>query len=200
MEQTLLDRVMTGPHELALDPMIAWLLRFGLALVFAQAAWHKSRDLEAAAQVVADYRVTPVEWAHLHASLATVGEALLAGGLVASGWMPSLGPVTAWGAIVLLGLYSAAIGVNLARGRRDIDCGCAGPAGRSPRIGPWLLVRNGVLAAAALALAALPVSTRPLHWIDAASLLGGVLALALVWVAVHALAASMPVARDGEQA
>jgi hypothetical protein len=183
---------------LSLDPMIAWLLRLALAGVFAQAAFHKVRDLDAASQIVADYRVTPTEWATFHAVAATLAEAFVAGALASSGFgaagsgLALAGRLACVVAIALLALYSVAIGVNLARGRRDIDCGCLGPAGRSPRIGPWLIVRNAWLASAAAALVWLPPSTRPLYWLDYLSLFGGLVALVLVWVAIHVIAATAP--------
>ena len=63
----------------------------------------------------------------------------------------------------LLATYAAAVGINLARGRRSIDCGCGG----TPRpIQPWLVGRNLVLAAASLALLA-PVGARALGGLDA---------------------------------
>lgn len=185
--------------DLHLDPMIAWLLRLALAAVFAQAALHKARDLGAASQIVADYKVTPPEWAHLQATGVTAAEAFVALGLVGSGLggaeeglLAGTGRLAAACVIALLAVYSTAIGVNLARGRRDIDCGCLGPAGRSARIGPWLLVRNGVLAVGAAALVWLPIAPRALHWIDGLSLIGGFVALTLAWVAVHVIAATAP--------
>ncbi len=192
-------------EALALDPMIAWLLRLALAGVFAQAAWHKGRDVDAAAQIIADYKVSPVEWATFHALGVTLAEAGVAVAFVVSGFagdatglLAQLGHVAALCSIGLLALYSGAIAINLARGRRDIDCGCLGPAGKSARIGPWLLVRNGVLALAAATLAVLPVSVRPLHWIDALSLVGGLAALVLVWFAVHVIAATAPLVGSGK--
>ena len=76
-------------------------------------------------------------------------------------------------AAALLAAYGAAIGVNLARGRRHIDCGCVGPAARRP-IGGWLVARNGVLAAPSRS----PGSragrrARPLVWVDALTVVGG---------------------------
>ena len=85
---------------------------------------------------------------------------------------------------------AAAIGVNLARGRRHIDCGCAGPHARRP-IGPGLVVRNTVLAAVALAALA-PVYDRPLVWVDALTVSGAVLALAALYVAADRLMAYGP--------
>jgi len=56
--------------------------------------------------------------------------------------------------LALLALYSAAIAVNLLRGRRDIECGC-GAATHVPLSG-WLLARNAALMATALAVCAAP--------------------------------------------
>ena len=53
--------------------------------------------------------------------------------------------------LALLVLYSAAIAINLLRGRRDIACGCGGAATHVPLSG-WLLARNAALMAVALAL------------------------------------------------
>jgi hypothetical protein len=49
-------------------------------------------------------------------------------------------------AFVILGVYTVAMSVNLARGRRYIDCGC----GDLPTpLSGWLLLRNGLLMALA---------------------------------------------------
>ncbi|MDH3643730.1 MAG: methylamine utilization protein MauE [Gammaproteobacteria bacterium] len=49
-------------------------------------------------------------------------------------------------AFATLGIYTVAMGVNLARGRRYIDCGC----GDLPTpLSSWLLLRNGLLMALA---------------------------------------------------
>ena len=177
------------------DPTLIWLVRVALALLFAHAALHKSRDLAGFERVFADYRLVPESWAPLLARTTLLAEASLALGLLISGFAATVGqPVAAptqavvAGTIALLSLYSVAISVNLARGRRDIDCGCADPAARSPQIAPWLLARNALLISAA-GLLLWPTSTRPLHWIDAISLVGGLVPLALVWNTIHGLAA-----------
>ena len=54
-------------------------------------------------------------------------------------------------AAILLGLFSVAIGINLARGRSHIDCGCFQSALRQ-QLSISLLVRNGFLIALALPL------------------------------------------------
>ena len=85
-------------------------------------------------------------------------------------------------------VYGAAIGVNLARGRRTLDCGCAGPAARQP-IRPSLLVRNGALIGLA-AFAAAPVTERALSWIDSLTIVAGASALWLAYGTLDQLLAN----------
>ena len=98
------------------------------------------------------------------------------------------GPVAAAAVLVV---YGAAIAVNLARGRRHIDCGCAGPAVRRP-ISGWLVARNAALAAAALAAVA-PVRPRPLVWVDVLTVMGATATLAALYASVDRLLAHAPV-------
>jgi hypothetical protein len=62
-----------------------------------------------------------------------------------------------------------------------------------------LLVRNGFLILAALATT-LPRIPRALHWIDATSLVGGALALGLLFQAVNTLMALRWLGPDRENA
>ena len=165
-----------------MDPAIDLTIRAALAFLFAVAATHKLRDMAAFRGTFADYRLIPdaVAWA-VPAAEAAVALLLLAPGTSAIGKA---------GAVALLVAYAAAIGVNLARGRRHIDCGCAGPHARRP-IGAGLVVRNALLAAVALGALA-PVHARPLVWIDALTVSGAVLALAALYVAADRLMAYGP--------
>lgn len=161
-------------ESIRLDPLVAWILRLALAALFATAVTHKIRDPLRFKQTLADYEILPPvlvgpTWLGL-----VVAEVSIVLGLLLTG---SAGTGLAAGG--LLAVYGAAIGINLARGRRDIDCGCLGPAARQP-LSAWLLARNGVLALGALATA-LPTSGRSLHPIDAISLLGGLIVLALLF-------------------
>jgi hypothetical protein len=115
----------------ALDPALGWAASAALALVFALAVWHKLRDLGAFAASVAAYELLPAQLAPLAATQLAVAELLLVGTLV----LPPARTGAALAALGLLALYSAAIGVNLVRGRRDLDCGCTGPALRQPLSG-----------------------------------------------------------------
>src|SRR5258705_541781 len=127
-----------------MDPVIDVALRGGLALLFVVAAAHKVRALADFHATLANYRLLPPR-ATWPAAVGVVGGELLAAGALLL--VPTVGALVA---VTLLTGYTGAIAVNLARGRRDIDCGCAGPARRQP-LRPWLLVRNTVLMVAALA-------------------------------------------------
>ena len=103
--------------------MAATALAAFVALVLARAALHKAGDPARFEGVLADYRLAPeaalpglrraIPLAEAACALAMVLPASRAAGGLASA--------------VLLLVYAAAMGINLARGRREIDCGCGGP-------------------------------------------------------------------------
>jgi hypothetical protein len=171
------------------DPAVAFAACGALALVFAQAAWHKLRDLGAFATSLAAYEIVPASLAPLAATQLAVAELLLAGTLLT----PPARRAAALAALALLALYAAAIALNLARGRLDLDCGCTGPALRQPLSG-WLLARNAALGALALC-AALPLAPRALGAADALPIAGGALAAFALYVAANQLAANAPRSR-----
>jgi len=168
------------------DPVIDVTLRAALATLFGVAAAHKLRDTSRFRAVLADYRILPPSLTRLAAALVPVVELAVAALLAA----PATSAVGKVGAALLFVVYGTAIAANLARGRRHIDCGCAGPHARRP-IGGGLVARNGLLAAAALATLA-PVRPRPLVWVDALTVSGAVLALAALYLAADRLMAHAP--------
>lgn len=169
-----------------LDPAVELVLRGALALLLGSGAAQKTRDLASFRAAIEGYALLPAR-AVGPAALGFTGlEAALALALVAPiGWgvrVPALGAAAG-----LFALYGAAIAINLARGRREIDCGCSGPAARIPLSG-WLLARNAILVGAALAC--LGGSTaRPIGAVDALTIAGAITLLALVWTAWHGLLA-----------
>jgi hypothetical protein len=168
---------------LTLDPALSWVLRIGLALLFAAAAGHKLRDLEAFRAALGDYRLLPARATSL-AAFALIALEL------ASAVLLLVSPRGALVAAALLALYTVAIGANLARGRREIDCGCFGPAARQP-LSYGLVARNTGLIALAL-VAALPVAPRALVWLDFTTIAAGVALFALVHAASNTLLAHAP--------
>lgn len=166
-----------------IDPVVTLVARGGLALLFASAAAHKLRARGEFAGVLAAYRVLPAALVAAAAVGVAAAELLVAAALATGS---AFGPA---GAVGLLAIYSFAIGINLARGRRAIDCGCGALGARQP-ISEWLLVRNALLAGAALVLVPAPVATRALSWVDLVSVAGAVGVAALLWTAAHGLAAA----------
>ena len=125
-----------APSPLALPGTAACL---ALAMILAQAGWHALRDQPAHAATIAAYRLLP-GWAVAAAAWALPCLNLIAAALLL---VPGLSPAGAALAALLLGLFTAAIAVNLWRGRVTIDCGCGGARGQT--LSPALLVRNSML-------------------------------------------------------
>lgn len=122
------------------------------ALLFAQAALHKLTDFTAFTGYVADYRVVPESWSRPAAGVALGLELLTVAALVVPGGQAA-GSLLA---IALLLGYAAAIGINVARGRDRIECGCGGAV---QPLGPSLVVRNlGLAGIAAFGLGTVPGS------------------------------------------
>ena len=169
-----------------MDPVIDTALRAGLSVLFLAAAVHKLRDLARFRATLAEYHLLSRRLVPLGALVLVVTELGLAVTLVA----PPLRRAALLAAAGLLSIYGGAMAVNLARGRRHIDCGCAGPATRRP-IGGVLVTRNAVLAAAALG-GLVPVSPRPLSWVDGITVLGATATLAALYAAVDRLLALTP--------
>ncbi len=168
---------------LSVDPALAIALRAGLALLLVAAALHKLRDLAAFRAALAGYRLLPERALGAAAAAFALAELGAAGALV-------LGERGGEAAACLFALYSCAIGVNLLRGRREIDCGCFGPALRQPLSGA-LVARNAPLIALA-GVCALPVRARALVPLDAFTIAALIVFGALVWGGVNGLLANAP--------
>jgi hypothetical protein len=153
---------------LSADPVAVGALIGALALVVFAAALHKLTQPEAFAGALAGYRLLPAGAVPAAARALPVAEIAVGIGIL----LPATRVAALFALAGLLSVYAAAMAVNLARGRRDINCGCGG--GVHPL--SWgLVVRNGVLAGAAL-LAARPTVERSMEWTDALTLVLAVLA------------------------
>lgn len=155
------------------DPAIALAGRLLGALVFARAVAGKIRHRHELAGVVANYRLLP-GWLAASAAWIIVGlECLAVLSLVSGMWLPGGTAL----AIVLLGGFALAMGINLGRGRREIDCGCF-QSGLRQTLSAGLVVRNLVLAIILTPLlAAGAAGATTLQWVD--GLGGGLAAYAL---------------------
>lgn len=169
-----------------IDPVIELTLCAALALLFAAAAWHKVSDRSRFAASLDAYALLPSPLVAPSALLLAVLECALVVGLL---HVPARQPA-AIASMALLTLYTGAIAVNLARGRREIDCGCFISSARVP-LSLWLVARNLVLIGAAGLLVA-PVRPRPLVWVDWFTVVAAVLALWLLTAAAQLLAQTGP--------
>lgn len=172
-----------------IDPAVPAVLRGALALLFASAAVHKLRDLPAFRVALEAYELLPGPLTRLGAPALVAAEF----GTMVLLLSPAARP---WGfaaAGLLLAVYTAAIGVNLLRGRLGIDCGCFGPALRL-ELSAGLLARNALLLAGAL-VGCLPPTPRPLAGPDALPVLAAVGFLALAYAAASRLLANAPALR-----
>ena len=160
--------------------------RAALAIVFLVAAWQKLRDLETFEAALANYALLP-NW--LLAPVARVLPLLELG----AGLALVAAPTHAAGAMLVLGLLvlvTAAVAINLLRGRADVGCGCGGIEDEQ-RLSWALVARNGVLMLLAL-VALIPPTTRELVWLDYITVAGAAIAIYGLYVASSQLIANAP--------
>ena len=167
-----------------LDPVFGVLARLSIALLFVAAARHKRADPLRFEGIVADYRLAPAGWSFGIARGLVLLEIGLVLGLGCSFFVPALSSIVSLAAATVLAGYAVAIGVNLARGRREIECGCGGPG---EFLRPRLLLRNAVLIGVCL-VGATPTTGRLLGALDLVTVVGGTFVLALLWEAGGRLA------------
>lgn len=171
-----------------IDPVIGGILEADLALIFLAGAVQKLRDPAWFVRAVRGYDLIPRKMSAPFAFVVALIELLCGIGVL---WTPTR-YLAAGGMLALLLLFSAAVTVNLARGRRDLDCGCFGPAATSSAgLSAWIVPRNLVLATMAAALW-LPVGVRPVVWIDYVTLGFATVASLLVFTVVNRLIAAAP--------
>jgi hypothetical protein len=172
-----------------LDPVAASALCAVLSVIFLTGAWQKLRDPALFQANVENYRLLPDVLARPAAILLPVWE-LAAGVLVLFESMRTAGAVLALG---LLTVVTAAVCINLLRGRTEIDCGCGSLGGHvgDQTLNWGLPARNAVLALAAV-LVLREDAARALVWIDYLSVAGATLGLLGLYVTANQLMANSP--------
>ena len=125
------------------DPGYFLTLRWMLASVFLVAMVHKLKDPVLFRVTLEDYQLIP------HTMLRPAFFALVAIEFLIGGALLLNVQVAGLAGAILLIVYSLAMGINLLRGRTEIDCGCSGPAVRQS-LSIWLVVRNAVLVVLAI--------------------------------------------------
>jgi len=152
--------------------MADYAARIAMAAIFASAALHAMGDWDRYAAVVQAYRILPENFGRAAALLMPPVQAGVALALL----LPGSARFAAAAGFALMSVFTAAIWINLRRGRTHIDCGCGG--GVPQKISRPLVLRNLVLLGV-LACAVMPVAA-----LDAASWVG-VVGMAAFLVALY---------------
>ncbi len=168
------------------DPVLGWTAAAAAAAIFAASGALKLYDLEEFRSAAANYRILPRWLEAPFAWTVPLVECAAAAGLLIPAWRARAALVL----IVLLGAFTAAVAINLARGRTDIDCGCFGPALRQ-RLSWWLIVRNGALFALAAA-ALMPAGGRAMGLLDGATAGFAAATVVVLYAAANYLIANAP--------
>ena len=175
-----------------LDPAIIVVTRAACAVIFVGSAAMKFSAPMEFRGAVENYRIVPEPIAGVVAWAVPILELAGAIGLVVSATLEG----AAFLLLGLLAMFTGAIVLNLARGRREIDCGCFGPMMRQ-RLSGWLVLRNAALALLVVS-AATPAGSRALLPLDYVTITSAGLALVILYVAMNYLLANAPaIARLG---
>lgn len=157
-----------------------------VGLIFLVAGVDKLRHRKLLPGVIANYRLLPAALVQ-PAAIALPPIELLVGLALLFGNRP----VAPLAAVALLLVFAGAMAINIARGRRHIDCGC-GHAGLRQDLGWSMVARNLVMAAALSLRIALPdtLTTAELAIAVAAGCMGFL--LMLMFNALKALPGQQP--------
>ncbi|MDD2058465.1 DoxX family protein [Pseudomonas sp. GD03860] len=169
-----------------LDPILVFASSLAMTVILANAATHKFRSPRWFVAQVADYGLLSESMVKPFARLLPLFEMAVALGLL----VPQTRLIAALLAALLMAIYATAIGVNLWRGRRDIDCGCAGPGQMQP-LRPVLLLRSALLIALSLLAAAEP-QARSIGHFDSVVIISSAAVTLLLYVAADGLMANAP--------
>jgi uncharacterized membrane protein len=169
-----------------IDPAISWTLSLALAMVFGASAVIKLVAFSEFRGALENYRIVPERLSLSVAVLVPISEIAGAIGLL----IPRFYLAAAMLLIFLVAIFTAAIGINMMRGRLYIDCGCFGPMLRQP-LSYWLSARNGVLMLLG-AVVALPHGARIMTALDVVTITLGASTLVLIYGAANYLLANAP--------
>jgi hypothetical protein len=122
--------------------MTASVCRFTIAMIFALSAIHSMRDWAVYTAQVTQYKILPVR-------LARIASWILPPVQLAIGIMLVITNTACMPGLALMALFTAAIAINVARGRTDIECGCGGATGQKLS---WALVTRNIILCGLLAV------------------------------------------------
>jgi hypothetical protein len=169
-----------------MDPVFTIIVSLCMSLMFGIAAMHKLKAVTVFKATMNEYQLVPRMLSGVVAILLIAAELLVAILVL----VPAVRTTGLMIMAILLFIYTAGISINLLRGRRDIDCGCSGPASRHELSG-WLVLRNLVLLSLVL-LATNPLAHRPMNWLDAVVVLFSVMVASGLYMGMNQLLTQAP--------
>jgi len=174
---------------MVIDPVFLRTSQAAVAILFGLAAASKMADMRRFEGTLASYGLLPDRLVAPMARAIALLEVAVAVALP----LDAARLTAALGGLALLALFFAAIGISLARGNRDIDCGCWAfgnkPAGASGGLSAWHLVRV-LLLAALLAPSLFEPSSRTVVWVDYFTVAGGLAIAAGLFFVIDLLLAN----------
>ncbi len=181
-------RLFYKDSDMQLDPLIVLVISIGFGVLFLSTTSHKIREFAQFRVILADYQLLPDVLITPCACTVVVIELALTACWFSVLWTPLLVAPTAVLSAALLTLYFIAVGINLARGRVHISCGCgiAGANNADQPLSSGILVRNSVLALLAL-VCVLPVIERALYWFDYVAVATALLIASILYAATSQL-------------
>ena len=135
-------------QNLHLLQLFNFLIRLIFSIVFLVSSLPKLREPLTFSSAVTAYKILPSRWTRPFALFLPWLELTL-GLLLLFGWQTRFAALASAGLFLL---FLVAMGINLVRGRKDLDCGCSGKK-HSQKIGWKTIARNMVLILLALPVA-----------------------------------------------
>lgn len=178
---------MTGPVT-GIDILPVLVANVLLGSLFLLSGGGKLRDFAGFVGTLGNYRLLPAALVRPAGAMIVLAELALGAAAIIA--VPLGSQIAMLGIAALLLAYAAAMGINIARGRDHIDCGCLGFGAAQATLGWELVLRNVALATFAFAVFALPLSARPLGAIDWISGIGAIAAFALLYLGFGQFSAS----------
>lgn len=125
------------PFRMEIQSLILTVFRLFLSIVFITSFLGKASGPHRFAATIASFNLIPLSWDQPVAVMLIVVEAIIAF-LLFIGWQSQ---ILAGFCVLLFAIFIIAVGINLMRGQRDLECGCFGPK-HSQKIGLKLIGRQ----------------------------------------------------------
>ena len=176
---------------LVIDPVVSSVALAATSIITLTLALPKVLRQDQQRQAVAGFQLLP------HALVAPFALVLPLAEIAATlaTLVPATRSIGAAALAALFVLFALALGINVARGRTDIDCGCNGfrqPDAAVPRSIGWAHVARTLLLAVLAALVCVPQSARAVIWFDYLSVLGATLVAVAAFFTLDVLLANRP--------